>query len=190
MAELVPLLVGVALHKPAGYVSSRARDAVGALVVYDLLPAEWGKRRPGLEVAGRLDKEATGLLVLSQDGQFISQAIARGHEREYEVTTERDIEPSAVGVFASGTMQLRQEPTPLLPAELVLLEPKRARVTVREGRYHQVRRMFEAVGNRLVSIKRVRMAGVSLGDLKPGEYRLLSPAETDSLRRPKAADKQ
>lgn len=85
--ELVRPLIGVALHKPAGYLCSRERDEKAA-IVYDLLPAEWARRRPGLEICGRLDKEATGLVLLSQDGKINFSAIQRGHEREYEVQAE------------------------------------------------------------------------------------------------------
>lgn len=182
---LMQLLRGVALHKPAGYVCSRARDVPEARLVHDLLPAEWARRRPGLEVCGRLDKEATGLVLLSQDGQLAAAAIARGHARVYEVETEKDIAAETEALFAAGTLRLRGEATPLLPARLERLGPRRARVEVREGRYHQVRRMFEATDNRLTAIARVAVAGVALGDLGPGQYRLLTEEELASLSRPR-----
>lgn len=90
---------------------------------------------------------------------------------------------SEEALFASGTMILRGEETPLLPAQLKVLdqEGRKVRVVLREGRYHQLRRMFEAAGNRVESIKRVRIAGVTLGDLEPGKHRILTAEEIASL---------
>lgn len=153
--DLIKPLLGVALFKPglvqqnvqekrwsnlqlcaAGLLCSRARDGKAG-IVYDLLPAEWARRRPGLEICGRLDKEASGLVLLSQDGGVNFAAIARGHEREYEVELRDPATAETVALFASGTMVLRgnkQSPAPLLPAELRPTgDGRRATVVLREG---------------------------------------------------------
>jgi 16S rRNA pseudouridine516 synthase len=175
--------VSIAVHKPAGYVCSHARGQEEHQLIFDLLPVEWQKRRPLLSVAGRLDKYASGLVVLSQTGSWVYQATQRGHEREYIVETEFPIEQSVIGQFASGELMLNSETTPCLPAQLTLNSLTQASLVLQEGRYHQIRRMFEAVKNRIVSIKRVRIGGIHLADLEEGKYRKLTASEMQSVEK-------
>lgn len=150
-AELLEPLT-LAVHKPAGYVCSRARDGgEETRIVFDLLPGEWCRRRPPLGLAGRLDKEARGLVLVTQEGRWVNDVLGGGHEREYVVETKVPVTSEVVDTFAEGSLMLRGESVPLKPAKLTL-EPDngcRVRLVLTEGRYHQVsassRRFFVAL---------------------------------------------
>jgi 16S rRNA pseudouridine516 synthase len=164
------------LNKPTGYTCS-TRDA-GALV-YDLFPPRFRLRSPTLATVGRLDRDTTGLLLMTDDGALLHRIVApkRRIEKVYEATLARDLRGDEARMFASGKLKLESERTPLAPARLEVLEPRRARLTVIEGRYHQVRRMFAAVGNHVEALHRSRVGGLTLGDLEPGQWRPLDATD-------------
>jgi 16S rRNA pseudouridine516 synthase len=168
------------LHKPAGYTCS-TQDA-GSLV-YDLLPPRFRRRSPTLATVGRLDRDTTGMLLMTDDGPLLHRIVSpRSHlEKVYEATLARDLRGDEGAVFASGKLMLESERTPLAPAVLEVLEPRRARVTVTEGRYHQVRRMFAALGNHVEALHRSRIGGLTLGELPCGEWRPLHSADVAKL---------
>jgi 16S rRNA pseudouridine516 synthase len=168
------------LHKPAGYTCSTS-DA-GSLV-YDLLPSRFRRRSPTLATVGRLDRDTTGLLLMTDDGPLLHRIVSpRSHlAKVYEATLARDLRSDAGTIFASGKLMLESERTPLAPASLEVLEPRRARLTVTEGRYHQVRRMFAAIGNHVEALHRSRIGGLTLGDLEPGKWRPLDSADIANL---------
>lgn len=178
--------VAVMMHKPLGVTCSH-RDT-GPLV-YDLLPPRWRRREPPLSTVGRLDKETSGLLLLTDDGALLHRVISpKKHvAKRYLATLERPLEGGEAAVFAAGTLMLEGESKPLLPAELEALSPTTAWLTVHEGRYHQVRRMFAAVGNHVAALHRDRIGGLYLpDDLAPGAYRAMTAAETDAIFAPGA----
>jgi 16S rRNA pseudouridine516 synthase len=168
------------LNKPAGYTCS-TQDA-GALV-YDLLPPRFRLRSPTLATIGRLDRDTTGLLLMTDDGALLHRIVSpRSHlPKVYEATLARDLRGDEGAIFASGTLMLESERTPLAPAALEVLGPRRAELTVTEGRYHQVRRMFAAVGNHVVELHRSRVGGLTLGTLPSGEWRVLDDADLAKL---------
>jgi len=166
----------ILLHKPRGYACSRRENCP---LVYDLLPPEYRRRRPPLSCVGRLDKDSSGLLLMTDDGELLHRLISPRSrvKKVYEVLLAEDLKGNEAEFFASGKVLLRNEKKPLLPAGLEVMGERRARITLTEGRYHQVKRMFAAAGNRVLELKRIEFAGIELGDLKPGETRIL-PAET------------
>ena len=168
------------LHKPTGYTCSTS-DA-GSLV-YDLLPRRFRRRSPTLATVGRLDRDTTGLLLMTDDGRLLHRIVSpRSHlPKIYEATLARDLRGNEATVFASGKLMLESERAPLAPASLEVLGPRRARVTVTEGRYHQVRRMFAAVGNHVEALHRSRVGGLTLGDLESGKWRPLDSADIANL---------
>ena len=169
------------LHKPLGVTCSRKE--AGALV-YDLLPARWRRRDPALSTVGRLDKDTSGLLLFTDDGALLHRIIAPSAriEKRYRATLARPLEGTEVEVFASGTLMLESETTPLLPARLEPISETEAFLTLTEGRYHQVRRMFAAVGNHVAALHRDRVGGLALpDDLAAGGYRVLGEAEVAAL---------
>lgn len=171
----------VILNKPLGMTCSHKES--GALI-YDLFPDHWKRRDPQLSSVGRLDKETTGLLLLTDDGKLLHKIISpKKHVAKcYIATLSRPLREDAAAIFASGELMLEGEDKPLLPAELEQLSPTQARVTVHEGRYHQVRRMFAALENRVVELHRESVGGLTLpADLKPGEYRLLTTEEVAQI---------
>ena len=168
------------LHKPVGYTCS-TQDA-GALV-YDLLPPRFRQRSPTLATVGRLDRDTTGLLLMTDDGPLLHRIVSpRSHlEKVYEATLARDLRGDAAAIFASGELMLESERAPLAPAVLEVLEPRRVRLTLTEGRYHQARRMFAAVGNHVDALHRCRVGGLTLGDLERGQWRPLESADIAQL---------
>lgn len=165
------------LHKPLGVTCSHKEQ--GALV-YDLLPRRWRARDPALSTVGRLDKETTGLLLLTDDGDLLHRIISpRRHvAKRYLATLARPLQGGEAAQFASGALMLEGEDKPLAPAVLEPLSANSAWLTVTEGRYHQVRRMFAAVGNHVEGLHRDRLGGLDLpADLAPGQYRVMSEAE-------------
>ncbi len=167
----------VAFHKPLGVICSH-NPAEGSLI-YDLLPPSWMRRQPPPATAGRLDKETSGLILISDDGALIHRWTSPRHEtlKTYEVTVDRDLPAGLAQVFASGTLQLHSEPKPCLPAELEVTGPRTARLHLREGKYHQVRRMFASQGCTVTVLHRTRVGPVLLGDLPPGGWRALTAEE-------------
>lgn len=161
------------LHKPLGVTCSHKE--AGPLV-YDLLPSRWRARDPAVSTVGRLDKETSGLLLMTDDGALLHRIISPKAklEKSYVADLARPLDGTEGAAFATGTLMLEGEDKPLLPAVLEVLSPTRARLTITEGRYHQVRRMFAAVGNHVETLHRDRVGGLSLpGDLAAGRYRVL-----------------
>jgi 16S rRNA pseudouridine516 synthase len=171
----------VMLHKPLGVTCSHKE--AGPLV-YDLLPPRWRRREPALSTVGRLDKETSGLLVLTDDGTLLHQIISpkRHVTKHYVATLARPLRGDESALFAAGTLMLEGETKPLAPAAMEVLSPLSARVVVTEGRYHQVRRMFAATGNHVEALHRERIGALSLpADLGPGAYRNLSAGEIAAI---------
>ena len=169
------------LNKPLGMTCSRKEE--GALV-YDVLPSRWRRRDPAISTIGRLDKQTTGLLLLTDDGDLLHRVISpRRHvAKVYRAVLARPLVGTEQAVFEAGGLVLEGEDKPLAPAVLEVLSPTEARLTVTEGRYHMVRRMFAAVGNHVEDLHRERVGGLALpDDLAPGDWRLLTPAEIDLI---------
>lgn len=166
-----------ALYKPLGYTCSH--DDEEGDVIYDLLPFQWRHRNPAVSSVGRLDKETSGLLLITDDGKFIHRMTSPRHhvDKVYEAVTEEDIPTEAVKLFASGSFTLIGEDRPCAPAALELLEPRRARLTLTEGKYHQVRRMLAAVGAPVASLCRISIGSLHLDalNLEPGEWTPIRP---------------
>ena len=161
------------LHKPLGVTCSHKE--AGPLV-YDLLPTRWRRREPAISTIGRLDKDTSGLLLLTDDGHFLHRVISpRSHvPKRYRVTLDRPLRGDEAAIFAAGDLMLESEDKPLLPAVLEVLGDRAARLTINEGRYHQVRRMFAAVGNHVTGLHRDRIGALDLPpDLAPGCLHLL-----------------
>jgi 16S rRNA pseudouridine516 synthase len=169
------------MHKPAGYVCS-TRDVPP--LVYDLLPERFRKRIPVIAPVGRLDRDTTGLLLLTDDGALNHRLTTpKSHQtKTYRATLAHDLTGGEVATFVSGTLMLSTETTPLAPATLRILGPREAELTVTEGRYHQVRRMFAAVGNHVNALHRSAIGDLTLDGLEPGAWRILTSAEVSLLR--------
>lgn len=161
------------LNKPVGYTCS-TKDA-GA-VIYELLPYRFRLRSPLLATVGRLDRDTTGLLLMTDNGPLLHRIVSPRSQLEkvYEVMLARDLRGDEQKIFASGKLKLESEKTPLAPAKLEVLGARQARLTLTEGRYHQARRMFAAVGNHVETLHRSRVGGLTLGDLQEGKWRQLS----------------
>lgn len=167
----------VAFHKPSGCACSH--NPGEAPLIYDLLPPAWMRRQPPPVTVGRLDRETTGLILITDDGDFVHCWTSPRHEvmKTYEVTVDRDLPAGLADRFASGTLQLPGEPRPCLPAELELLSSRTARLHLREGKYHQVRRMFGVQGCQVIGLHRTRVGAITLADLPAGQWRLVTDAE-------------
>lgn len=173
----------VALHKPVGYVTS-TRDA--SPVVYALLPDRFALRRPIMAPVGRLDRDTSGLLLFTDDGPLLHRLTSpRWHvPKTYDVTVHDRLRGDEAEQLASGTLVLRGDDTPLLPATCEPISTHCARVTITEGRYHQVRRMLAAIGHHVVALHRIAVGPITLGDQREGTWRVLTETERASLAPP------
>ena len=176
-----PPPVVIMLHKPVGVVCSHKE---AGRRIYDLLPPRWRVRDPALSSVGRLDKDTSGLLLITDDGDFLHRVISpkRHVPKSYIATLDRPLSGEEGAVFASGTLMLEGEEKPLLPSILEPLSDTKARLIIEEGRYHQVRRMFAAVGNHVVELHRDQIGGLTLpDDLEPGAFRVLPAATAEQV---------
>lgn len=171
------------LNKPVGYTCS-TKD-VGRLV-YELLPPRFKLRKPVLSTIGRLDRESSGLLLFTDDGPLLHRVIAPKSQvsKLYEVELASDLQGDEAAIFAAGTLLLEGETEPLAPVEFKRLAPRRAQVRLMEGRYHQVRRMFAAVGNHVLTLQRQAVGNLGLDGLDEGQWRQLSKDEIARIFQP------
>lgn len=169
----------VVLHKPAGYECSHKPTFHPS--IFTLLPPQLLTR--GVQCVGRLDQDTTGLLLLSDDGQFIHQW-SSGKKRTpkvYEVTLKHAVGEDFVVQLLAG-VELHDEPAPIAAAACELTSPTTLRLTICEGKYHQVKRMIGAAGNRVEALHRSRVGGLDLdAALAPGQWRWLEAADLAQL---------
>lgn len=168
----------IMLNKPPGYECTNKTSQYP--MVMELLDVD---KRDRLHTVGRLDVDTTGLLLITDDGQWTHRVISPRHrcDKVYLATLAEPVSTDAIEVFAGG-MQLDGEDRTTLPAELEIVDSHTARLTIQEGKYHQVKRMFGALGNRVVTLHRERIGPVALDpDLEPGESRYLTEAEVAEL---------
>lgn len=167
------------LNKPAGYCCSHIDD--GASSALNLLPATHKK----LHFAGRLDNDTTGLVLLSSDGNWCHRVTSpkqKAHKRKYKqylVHAAEALSDESMKQLCSGVL-LNGETSNTLPAMLTKLDGNVYKLSICEGKYHQVKRMFAAVGNKVTGLHRISIGNIDLGSaLNPGEYRTLTAAEVD-----------
>lgn len=171
----------IMVHKPLGVTCSRKEAGT---LIYDLLPDRWRARDPALSTVGRLDKETSGLILMTDDGDLLHKIISPKHHvpKRYVVTLDRPLKGTEAAIFAAGGLMLDGETKPLLPAELEITGERTAHLTVHEGRYHQVRRMFAALGNHVTALHRDQIGALSLPDgLTAGSLRLMTAADVAKL---------
>jgi 16S rRNA pseudouridine516 synthase len=174
------------LHKPAGYECSQKPSAWPS--IYTLLPPPLRQRpnkgsTPGVQAIGRLDQDTTGLLVLTDDGTFIHRLSSPRHHvpKIYELETADPITPSQVARLLQGVV-LDDDPKPVRAAACEATGEHALRLTLTEGKYHQVKRMLAAVGNRVTRLHRSRIGGLALPpELAPGKWQWLDPAQRAAL---------
>jgi 16S rRNA pseudouridine516 synthase len=168
------------MNKPLGVTCSRKDPG---RVVYDLLPPRYNVRSPALSSVGRLDRDTSGLLLFTDDGALLHRIISPKAQvtKVYEATLAQDLRGDEGELFASGSLLLESETEPLAPATLEVLGPRHARLSVTEGRYHQVRRMFAATGNHVETLQRVSIGALALGGLPLGEWRALDADEVAQI---------
>jgi 16S rRNA pseudouridine516 synthase len=170
----------ILLHKPVGYTCS-AQD-IGPLI-YDLLPPRFRERSPIISSVGRLDRDTSGLLLMTDDGALLHKITSpKTHlPKVYGAQLAHALRGDEAQTFSSGTLMLNGETTPLLPAALDVISDKVIRLTIVEGRYHQIRRMFAAVGNHVEMLHRESIGALDLGGLASGQWRVLTPSELDRV---------
>lgn len=171
----------ILLNKPLGMTCSHKE---GGPLVYDLLPPRWRRRDPVISTIGRLDKDTSGLLLMTDDGDLLHRVISpkRHVIKTYRAHLARPLNGTEGALFASGRMMLDGEEKPLAPAELTVISESEALLHVTEGRYHQVRRMFAATGNHVNALHREALGGLILPqDMALGDWRLLTPPEVNLI---------
>ncbi|WP_445395276.1 16S rRNA pseudouridine(516) synthase RsuA [Zobellella sp. An-6] len=168
----------IMLHKPASYISATQDEDYPC--VLRLLPEELQRE---LQCVGRLDVDTTGLLLLTDDGQWSHRIRSpkKACSKVYRVDLDEPLAENVAERFTAGLM-LHGEEKATLPATLEVITPTRVLLTIQEGKYHQVKRMFAAVGNKVVSLHRLQIGHITLDDtLAPGQWRHLTEEEIASV---------
>lgn len=163
------------LHKPVGYVCTH--DTNEGPTIYELLPDQWLRRNPAVTSVGRLDKDTSGLLLVTDIGSLVHRFTSpkADVEKVYLAEVDRDLDPQLIEIFARGDLMLRGEEKACLPAKLQIVSPRTARLTITEGRYHQVRRMFASQGWHVEKLHRERFGSHELGTMPEGQWLMLPP---------------
>ncbi|MGH1404063.1 MAG: pseudouridine synthase [Alphaproteobacteria bacterium] len=166
----------IMLNKPAGYTCSHKDPAE---IVYDLLPEQFARRKIPLSMVGRLDKYSTGQLLLTDDGDLLHRIThPKSHaSKHYRVTLRDDLKGDEGDLFASGEFTLPCEEKPLKPAQWTSEGAREGVMILHEGRNRQIRRMFDKLGNEVVTLHRFQTGNLLLGDLEKGKWRALSNDE-------------
>lgn len=172
-------VASIVLNKPSGYECSRRPQH--HLGVLELIPPQLRER--GLQPIGRLDEDTTGMLLLTDDGQ-LNHVLSSGKRKVpkvYLATTKHPLDATQIEQLLAG-VQLNDEPAPIAAAGAEIAGPHLLRLTLTEGKYHQVKRMLAAVGNRCEALHRAQIGGLPLPtDLAPGQWRWLSAADLEQL---------
>lgn len=171
----------ILLNKPLGMTCSHKE---GGPLVYDILPPRWRRRDPAISTIGRLDKQTSGLLLMTDDGDLLHRVISpRRHvKKTYRAQLARPLNGNEAILFASGQLMLDGEEKPLALAELEVISDTEVLLHVTEGRYHQVRRMFAATGNHVDALHRERLGGLTLPqDMAGGDWRVLTADEVNLI---------
>jgi 16S rRNA pseudouridine516 synthase len=161
------------LHKPVGYTCSHSTKE--GPTIYELLPEQWLRRNPPVTSVGRLDKETSGLLLITDQGNLVQRWTSPKSDiqKVYLATVDKPLKTSLIDVFGRGDLWLNGEDKPCLPAKLEILDDLHARLILSEGRYHQVRRMFASQGWEVLSLHRSHFGEYDLGDMEAGKCRML-----------------
>ena len=161
------------LHKPLGLVCSH--NEYEGPTVYSLFPERWRRRNPAITSVGRLDKETSGLLLITDQSHLVHQLTSPKHKvrKIYRAVVDRPLTPELIPLFASGTLQLDGEEKPCAPAELRIISQREGELTLVEGKYHQVRRMFAAAGFTVLTLQRIQFGDLQLDGLAPAQWREL-----------------
>jgi 16S rRNA pseudouridine516 synthase len=162
----------ILIHKPSGVVCSH--DDSGKLI-YSLLPTRWQNRNPIFSTIGRLDRDTTGAILITDNGALNHKLTSpkSNISKIYKVTLAHPLKGDEIEIFASGNLILNGEEKPLLPAKLTIINETTVLLEIVEGKYHQVKRMFGAVSNRVIALHRISFNNFSVEDLKEGEYKII-----------------
>ena len=173
LREAVPP-VYIALHKPAGITCTTDQRDPDNIIDFIQFP----KR---IFPIGRIDKSSTGLILLTNDGDIVNRILREenDNEKEYIVTVNQELHPRVIQRLSAGVPILG---TKTKPCKIQQLGPYKVRITLTQGLNRQIRRMCEYVGYKVVTLKRIRVMNILLGDLKPGEWRALTPQEVVELK--------
>jgi 16S rRNA pseudouridine516 synthase len=160
----------IMLNKPPGRVCSH--DSAEGPTVYGLLPARWQRRNPSVTSVGRLDKDTSGLLLMTDASRLVHRLTSPKHKvaKVYRAQLDRDMPCGIEAVFSSGQLRLPDEDAPCAPASLERISDREAMITLTEGRYHQVKRMFGSQGCTVLELQRIRFGNLELGSLPQGSW--------------------
>ena len=164
----------ILMNKPSGVVCSHEEE--NGVLIYSLLPERFQKRSIKISTVGRLDKDTTGAILLTDDGALNHKLTSPKSDvsKIYEATLAKPLRGDEAELFLSGTLILHGEKKPLLSAKMEIITPTLVRLEICEGRYHQVKRMFGAVSNKVVQLHRLNFGDFSVEDLEPSHYKIIN----------------
>ena len=164
--------INIVINKPKGYVCSR----VGEDSIFKLLPKIWLNRKPKVNTVGRLDKDTSGILVITDDGHFLHKIISPKHKisKVYKVMLEKKTDIKDKQILESGGLIIDGEHKPCKPVLFNQIDPFNVILTMYEGKYHQIKKMFTACNNKVIELSRIQLGCLPLKSLKVGKWKELT----------------
>ena len=171
--------INIMINKPKGYVCTR----VGENSIFNLLPEIWLNRRPKVNTVGRLDKDTSGMILITDDGLFLHKIISPKHKvsKVYKVKLEKKIGTIEKKIFESGKLIIKNESKPCKPVLFNQIDSFNVILTMYEGKYHQIKKMFSACGNQVVELSRIQLGSLTIENLKLGEWKELTKKDVGLL---------
>jgi len=171
--------INIVINKPRGYTCAR----VGDDSIFKLLPKIWLNRNPKINTAGRLDKDTTGMLIITDDGLLLHKIISPKHmvSKIYKVKLENKIGPRVKDIFESGELTIKNESKPCKPVLFNQIDSFNVTLTMYEGKYHQIKKMFTACDNKVIELSRIQLGSLTIENLNIGEWRELAKEDIGSL---------
>ena len=173
--------INIVINKPKGYVCTRS----GINSIFQLLPKIWLNRKPKVNTAGRLDKDTSGMLIITDDGNFLHKIISPKYKlsKVYKVKVEKKISINVKQIFESGGLIIKNEKKPCKPVLFNQIDSFNVILTMHEGKYHQIKKMFSMCDNKVVELSRIQLGSLSIENLKLGTWRELTEKERKLLFR-------
>jgi len=171
--------IKIAINKPTGFTCSR----YGEDSIFNLLPEIWLKRRPKVNTVGRLDKDSSGLLIVTDDGEFLHRIISPINKvpKVYIVKLLNELSGDEKDIFEAGTMIISKDKKPCKPIKFIKIDNRTVELTLFEGKYHQIKKMFLKLKNKVIELERIKVGNLQLNKMRIGSWKKLTKSDIENI---------